>query len=217
MVREKALTRRQLVAGAIAAGSVVLSRPATAQQADPSAYFAGSAMDSSMVYRKTNFAMIQPVWRRQLVKYYSDEPPGTVVVDTNHHFLYLIFENKTALRYGVGVGLEGFQWFGRAEIDRKAAWPNWVPPPEMLKRRPDLPRFVAGGPDNPLGPRALYLYRNGVDLGYRIHGTVEPWSIGSDVSSGCIRMFPEDIMDLYQRCPIGTRVLVLKHIAARGA
>jgi lipoprotein-anchoring transpeptidase ErfK/SrfK len=151
-----------------------------------------------------------------MVKYFSDEPPGTVVVDTNNHFLYWVWENNTALRYGVGVGREGFQWFGRARIDRKALWPRWVPPPEMLKRQPDLPRMVEGGAaNNPLGPRALYLYRDGSDLGYRLHGTLEPWSIGHDVSSGCVRMFPEDIVDLYQRCPKGTGVLVLEHLGEK--
>jgi lipoprotein-anchoring transpeptidase ErfK/SrfK len=118
------------------------------------------------------------------------------------------------LRYGVGVGRDGFRWFGRARIDRKALWPRWVPPPEMRKRQPDLPEYVDGGADNPLGPRAMYLYRQGNDLGFRLHGTLEPWSIGSNVSSGCIRMFSEDVIDLYQRCPIGTRVLVLKVLGA---
>ena len=210
------INRRQFVAGGALAAAAVAS-PALGQQSSEAAYFSGTAVDNGVSFRTTNFAMIDPTWRRQLVKYYSDEPQGTVVVDTRNHFLYIIFENKTALRYGVGVGKEGFQWFGRAQIDRKAQWPNWVPPPEMLQRRPDLPRFVAGGPENPLGPRALYLYRDGTDLGYRLHGTVEPWSIGSDVSSGCIRMFPEDVIDLYQRCPVGTKVLVLRHIGSGDA
>ncbi|RUW77395.1 L,D-transpeptidase, partial [Mesorhizobium sp. M4B.F.Ca.ET.049.02.1.2] len=173
-----------------------------------------TATDNNFVYRKTNFAKIDKRWHRQIVKYFSSESVGTVVVDTRHHFLYLIMENKTAIRYGVGVGKEGFKWYGRATIDRRALWPQWVPPPEMLKRRPELPPMIAGGaPNNPLGPRALYLYRDGADIGYRLHGTLEPWSIGTDASSGCIRMFPEDIIDLYQRCPIGTAVEVLPHIA----
>nr|WP_209017442.1 L,D-transpeptidase [Roseibium aggregatum] len=179
------------------------------------AYFNGYQDDNGFRYRRTNFNRIHKGWQRQMVKYFSPEPPGTVVVDTKHHFLYWIWENNTALRYGVGVGREGFKWYGRARIDRKALWPRWVPPPEMLQRQPDLPRLVEGGAaNNPLGPRALYLYRDGRDLGYRLHGTLEPWSIGSDVSSGCIRMFPEDIIDLYQRCPKGTAVLVLEHLGA---
>jgi lipoprotein-anchoring transpeptidase ErfK/SrfK len=177
-------------------------------------YFAGTGFDNGHNFRLTNWKKIKPKWQRQLVKYKSIEPIGSVVVDTQNHFLYVVFENQTALRYGVGVGRDGFRWFGRARIDRKAMWPRWVPPPEMRKRQPDLPEYVDGGQDNPLGPRALYLYRQGNDLGYRLHGTMEPWSIGSNVSSGCIRMFSEDVIDLYQRCPIGTRVLVLKHLGA---
>ncbi len=207
-------TRRSLMwgAGAVAASSL-LPRPAAADAA--SKWFSGVAEDNGFAYRKTKFDVIKPQWRRQMVKYFSEEPAGTVVVDTRNHYLYWVWENNTALRYGVGVGKEGFQWFGHARIDRKALWPRWVPPPEMLQRRPDLPRLVEGGAaDNPLGPRALYLYRDGSDLGYRLHGTLEPWSIGNDVSSGCVRMFPEDVIDLYQRCPIGTRVLVLEHLGA---
>ena len=178
-------------------------------------YVVGLTPDNGFSFRKTNMALVPKEFRRQLVKYKHKEPPGTIVVDTANHFLYVTFENNTALRYGVGVGkTEGFQWFGRAQIMRKAVWPQWVPPPEMLQRRPELPRFMAGGPDNPLGPRAMYLYRDGRDLGYRIHGTVEPWSIGDDVSSGCIRLLPEDIVDLFQRSPVGTKVLVLKHLGA---
>lgn len=209
-----------LAGGTLAAGGPLWAKPAVPSAAEPqddSAYFNGTVADNGKAYRVTNFARIDKRWRRQLVKYDSPEPQGTVVVDTKNHFLYVVFENKTALRYGVGVGKEGFQWFGRAQIDRKAIWPDWVPPPEMLVRRPDLPRFVAGGIDNPLGPRALYLHRDGRDLGYRLHGTVEPWSIGSDASSGCIRMFPEDVVDLYGRCPVGTKVLVLKHLGSRDA
>src|SRR4029450_3545529 len=103
---------------------------------------------------------------------------------------------------------------GRARIDRKSIWPRWVPPPEMRERQPELPEFMDGGPDNPLGPRAMYLFRDGKDLGYRLHGTMEPWSIGSNVSSGCVRMFPGGVIALYQRCPIGTRVLVLRTLGA---
>ncbi|MDJ0514670.1 MAG: L,D-transpeptidase [Methyloceanibacter sp.] len=205
------LSRRTFTAGALATGLVAASTPVRAQA---SRYFAGRTEDNGFVYRNTNFKSIDETWHRQVVKYYSDEPIGTVVVDTRHHFLYMIYENQTALRYGVGVGREGFQWFGRARIDRRALWPRWVPPPEMRQRQPELPALVEGGAaDNPLGPRALYLYRDGVDTGYRLHGTLEPWSIGRNVSSGCIRMFPEDIIDLYQRAPNGTAVLVLEHIA----
>jgi lipoprotein-anchoring transpeptidase ErfK/SrfK len=209
------LTRRTFVASAgAAAASAALPGLGQAQVAG-SHWFAGITEDNGFQYRRTNFKAVKPQWKRQMVKFYSSEPPGTIVIDTRNHFLYWIWENNTALRYGVGVGKEGFQWFGHARVDRKALWPRWVPPPEMLERRPDLPRMVEGGAaDNPLGPRAMYLHRAGRDLGYRIHGTLEPWSIGSDVSSGCIRMFPEDVVDLYQRTPRGTRALVLEHLGA---
>ena len=202
------ITRRTFLVTAAAAAAT----PALAE-VNSELYFAGTIADHGFDFRKTNFDRIDKSWHRQLVNYTSSEAPGTIVVDTAHHFLYVIFENNTALRYGVGVGKEGFQWFGDAQIQRKAYWPEWVPPPEMLVRRPELPKFMAGGPDNPLGPRAMYLYREGKDLGYRLHGTTEPWSIGGDVSSGCIRMFPEDVIDLFQRSPIGSKVQVLKHLA----
>ena len=206
------ITRRAML-GALAA---VASLPgATRSYADAldDQYFAGAAQDNGFTYRATNMVSIDPVWRRQLVQYNHEQMPGTIIVDSANHFLYVTFENNTALRYGVGVGKEGFQWYGDAQVNRKEVWPGWTPPPEMLARRPELPRHMDGGPDNPLGPRAMYLYRNGRDLGYRLHGTVEPWSIGSDVSSGCIRLLPEDVMDLYQRTPIGTKVVVLNRLA----
>lgn len=212
------LTRRELLSGAAALGTASLAGDAFGYSKTYSksalTYFAGSAEDNGHTYRLTNWKKIKTHWRRQLVQYYSTEPQGSVVIDTTNHFLYVVFENQTALRYGVGVGRDGFRWYGRARIDRKALWPRWVPPPEMRERQPELPESMEGGPDNPLGPRALYLYRKGADLGYRLHGTTEPWSIGTNVSSGCVRMFPEDVIDLYQRCPIGTRVLVIKHLGA---
>jgi lipoprotein-anchoring transpeptidase ErfK/SrfK len=199
-------TRRSFIA-ATSLG-VVLPKTALAQtEAD---YFSGTAEDTGFQFRATNMALIPPELRRQLITYDHDLPPGTILVDTQQHFLYRTLEQNLAVRYGVGVGREGFQWFGSAQVMRKAVWPNWTPPPEMLKRQPDIPHFMKGGPDNPLGPRAMYLYRDGKDLLYRIHGTVEPWSIGSDVSSGCIRMLNEDVIDLFQRTPTGTPVTVLR-------
>lgn len=144
-------------------------------------------------------------YERQTVTYTGPHRAGTVVIDTPNRFLYLVGENGTALRYGIGVGRPGFEWAGSKSITRKAEWPAWTPPPEMLKRRPDLPRFMEGGPDNPLGARALYL---GSSL-YRIHGTNEPSTIGQAVSSGCIRMRNEDVTDLYGRVRVGTRVVVI--------
>ena len=211
----KSMTRRSFLAS-VAAGAA-LAPLAAAAEGNAALWFEGYTEDNGFAYRSTKFDVIDAALRRQMVQYYSSEPPGTVVVDTQHHYLYVIWGNDTALRYGVGVGREGFKWYGRAAIERKEVWPRWVSPPEMLERQPDLPRLVEGGDaGNPLGPRALYLYRDGRDLGYRLHGSLEPWLIGSDVSSGCIRMFPEDVIDLYQRCPIGTEVLVLEHIAEYG-
>jgi lipoprotein-anchoring transpeptidase ErfK/SrfK len=212
------MTRRDFLAGTAAIATLGWAAPVEGYSRKLSkaalTYFSGTAEDNGIIYRRTNWKKIALQWRRQLVEYLSSEPQGTVVVDTANHFLYVIFENQTALRYGVGVGRDGFRWYGRARIDRKALWPRWVPPPEMRARQPDLPEYVDGGADNPLGPRAMYLFRDGKDLGYRLHGTLEPWSIGSNVSSGCVRMFSEDVIDLYQRCPMGTRVLVIKHLGA---
>ena len=209
------LDRRRLLQGvAMLAGSLGATR-AFAQVAAPAdweKYFAGYAQDGEIQFPRTRLETLDSKWRRQLVKYKHKEPPGSIVVDTRENFLYIVFENNTALRYGVGVGREGFQWSGRAQIGRKSRWPGWTPPAEMLIRRPDLPPHMEGGPDNPLGARALYLFRDGRDLIYRIHGTNEPWSIGSDSSSGCIRMLNEDVIDIYRRIPVGTRVLVLEHL-----
>jgi lipoprotein-anchoring transpeptidase ErfK/SrfK len=206
------ISRRQFIQGSAASALIFATGAEAATNRD--AYFSGTVEDYGLTFRGTNWKKIQKKGRRQFVDYDSVEPPGTVVVDTSHHHLYVIFENKTALRYGVGVGRDGFRWYGRARVDRKAIWPRWTPPPEMRVRQPELPEYMEGGPKNPLGPRALYLFRSGRDLGYRLHGTTEPWSIGSNVSSGCIRMFSEDVIDLYQRCPQGTRVLVLRHLGA---
>lgn len=150
-------------------------------------------------------AQVHPTFLRQIVRYSTQERSGTIVVDTRAHFLYFVLGNGRALRYGIGVAKSGFEWSGTHRVTRKAEWPSWTPPAEMLKRRPDLPRHMTGGPSNPLGARALYL---GSTL-YRIHGTNEPWSIGQNVSSGCIRMTNADVVDLYGRVKLNTRVVVL--------
>jgi len=209
------ISRRDFVAGAASVAAAAGVSPAMAQNAN---WYSGTMADNGVTFRATNFGVVDPKWRRQMVIFNSQEKPGTIVIDTKTHFLYWIWENNTAMRYGVGVGKEGFQWYGRARVDRKVLWPRWVPPPEMLKRSPNLPKLVEGGsPKNPLGSRALYLFANGGDTGYRIHGNTSPWTIGKDASSGCIRMFNEDVIDLYQRCPIGTEVLVLEHLGGREA
>jgi lipoprotein-anchoring transpeptidase ErfK/SrfK len=150
---------------------------------------------------------------RREVAYDGREEPGTIVVDTDARYLYLVRENGRAIRYGIGVGNEGMAWSGRARIGRKASWPRWTPTPDMIRREPERnARWaggMAGGLRNPLGARALYLHDNGRDTLYRIHGTSEPWSIGQAVSSGCIRMFNHDVIDLYNRVPVGSPVVVL--------
>jgi len=148
---------------------------------------------------------VDPKFDRQTVAYQSNEQPGTIVIDTPHHFLFLVEDNGKAVRYGIGVGRPGFTWEGVKSITAKKEWPDWYPPSDMLRRRPDLPRYMAGGPENPLGARAMYL---GSTL-YRIHGSNEPWTIGSDVSSGCIRLRNADIIDLYGRVAVGAKVVVM--------
>jgi lipoprotein-anchoring transpeptidase ErfK/SrfK len=148
---------------------------------------------------------LPPQYRRTLVDYRTKEPAGTIIVDTPNTYLYLVLGNGKALRYGVGVGREGFTWAGAQKVTRMAEWPDWTPPEEMIERQPYLPRFMAGGPGNPMGARALYL---GATV-YRIHGTNQPSTIGTFVSSGCIRLTNEDVADLYTRVKVGTRVVVL--------
>jgi len=151
--------------------------------------------------------------RRQMVAYPTSEPAGTIVIDTPHTYLYLTLGGGQALRYGIGVGREGFTWSGVETIVRKAEWPDWIPPVEMVARQPYLPRWVGGGPGNPLGARALYLG----NTDYRIHGTNDPTTIGKHVSSGCIRLQNADVIDLFNRVGIGTKVVVLPNSGARAA
>jgi lipoprotein-anchoring transpeptidase ErfK/SrfK len=152
---------------------------------------------------------VDPAFLPRLVDYQTTENPGTIVIDTRSRYLYVVLESGKAQRYGVGVGREGFGWSGRVRVGRKAEWPTWTPPAEMRRRQPYLPISMAGGPDNPLGARALYLYDGGRDTLFRIHGSNEPWTIGHAVSSGCIRMRNEDVIELYNRTSVGVRVVVL--------
>jgi lipoprotein-anchoring transpeptidase ErfK/SrfK len=175
--------------------SVIFSAPpANNKFAEPPSRGAGPAV-----------AGTESRFNRQEVAYEGGHTPGTIIIDTPNKFLFLVQANGRALRYGIGVGRPGFEWAGVKHITRKAEWPDWRPPPEMLKRRPDLPRYMAGGIENPLGARALYL---GSSL-YRIHGTNEPQTIGRAVSSGCIRMKNDDVTDLYERVKVGTKVIVI--------
>jgi lipoprotein-anchoring transpeptidase ErfK/SrfK len=152
-------------------------------------------------------------FKRQIVDYRTNEAPGTIIIDTPNTYLYLVMGNGRAMRYGIGVGREGFTWSGVQTITKKAEWPDWTPPAEMIQRQPYLPRFMSGGPGNPLGARAMYL---GGTI-YRIHGTNAPTTIGGRVSSGCIRMVNEDVMDLYSRVNVGTKVIVLPNSERRAA
>ncbi|WP_456843458.1 L,D-transpeptidase [Bradyrhizobium sp. USDA 4486] len=148
---------------------------------------------------------------RQVVDYASRQPPGTVIIDTKNTFLYFVLSDTQAMRYGIGVGREGFAWSGEQTVARKAEWPDWRPPAEMIGRQPYLPRFMAGGPGNPLGARAMYLG----ETEFRIHGTNKPDTIGKRVSSGCIRLTNEDVVDLYERVKVGAKVIVLPATVAR--
>jgi lipoprotein-anchoring transpeptidase ErfK/SrfK len=159
-----------------------------------------------------------PAFAREVVTYPSREPPGTIIIDPGSHFLYLVQGGGQAIRYGVGVGGEGFGWSGLATVHAKQEWPDWYPPAEMLQRKPELREHMAqlqsglgmvGGPENPIGARALYLWQGNKDTLYRIHGTNEPWTIGHNVSSGCIRLTNDDVVDLYNLTPVGTNVVVL--------
>lgn len=157
-------------------------------------------------------APIDPKYHRQRVRYDGVGGPGSIVVDTNDKFLYAVEQGGWATRYGVGVGQAGLSLKGNATVGRKAVWPSWTPTENMMRRKPRLVQYaggVPGGPDNPLGARALYLYRGNVDTMFRVHGTNEPWSIGRAVSSGCVRLLNDDIIDLYDRTPVGTSVLVI--------
>ena len=167
---------------------------------------------------QTRSREIDPAFRRTEVDYATREPRGTIIVDPSEYFLYFVQDGGRALRYGVGVGSEGFSWSGISKVHDKQEWPDWYPTPEILQRRPEvIPHLtqlrsgigMRGGPENPLGARALYLWQGKKDTLYRIHGTNEPWTIGRNVSSGCIRMVNEDAIDLYDRTPVGTKVVVL--------
>ena len=155
---------------------------------------------------------LNPRFRRKHVEYHGSEPSGTIVVNTSERFLYHIEEDGWATRYGVGVGEQGLSLKGQATIGRKAEWPSWTPTANMMRRKPRLVQYaggVEGGPNNPLGARALYLYRGNSDTMFRLHGTNEPWTIGTAVSSGCIRLTNDDVVHLYERTSVGTTVLVI--------
>jgi len=190
---------------------------------DYEAMYAGF-QDGGFEVPPVKLSQIKKGFMRKLVDYQTVEQPGTIVIDPAARYLYHILPNGKAMRYGIGPGREGFAWSGVAEIHSKQEWPDWYPPKEMIAREPQLRRSLAqlqsgigmhGGPGNPLGARAMYLWQGNKDTLFRIHGTVEPWSIGTHASSGCIRMINQDAIDLYSQTPVGTRVVVLGHAQPR--
>jgi lipoprotein-anchoring transpeptidase ErfK/SrfK len=198
-----------LLSAPLAACQNQLSQPApSAALDDESAWYIGSMEDKPFNVPLVDRSRMKPELARQTVAYNGPEKPGSIVVDIDQRFLYLVEENGRATRYGVGVGRQGFSWRGVAYVGRKGVWPAWSPTTTMVSLKPDLPRYREAGLDNPLGARALYLYQGGRDTLFRIHGTNEPWSIGEQVSSGCVRMLNEDVVDLYNRVPNGATVYV---------
>ena len=226
-----ALTRRNLLLGLSATSLAACSRsldvaefgldPATtgsirpkisvdAAVTNPAVMYA-SVTEGSFVLPEIPYEKIPREFRRQIVPDPTGEAPGTIVVDLKQHFLYLVQPGGDALRYGVGIGKAGFEWSGRANIQYKKQWPTWTPPREMIARKPELVKWAGGQPggvDNPLGARALYIFKDGVDTGYRIHGSPEWWTIGQNMSSGCVRLINQDIIDLYNRVSGKTTVVV---------
>ncbi len=192
--------------------SPVAKPPVTAAALNDQAHY-GPVVDSGLSVPAVPVAEVPAEYQRQLVAYETDQPVGTIIIDPSSKHLYLVTAPKKALRYGIAVGRAGFGWSGEADIVDRTTWPKWIPPYEMIDRRPELEKFrdvgQPGGLTNPLGARALYLKTNGVDYGYRIHGTPEWETIGHNASSGCIRMINQDVMDLYNRVPDGTHVVVL--------
>lgn len=221
------LSRRRFIGMSLAsAAALVLPSPAIpAEQAmaktqiyDPkSRKWVNYDSRKAREYYTRNKKQPPEAFRAQVVRFRTAEKPGTIIIDGNQHYLYLVQSGGSAIRYGIAVGRDGFGWAGIVKVGRTAEWPVWTPPPEMVKRDEKARKWAAGmpgGPDNPLGARALYLYEGNEDTIYRIHGTPEPWTIGLDVSSGCIRMRNEDIVDLHSRIEVGAKVIVLMQGAA---
>ncbi len=199
-----------LAAGAVIAilAGVPAAQPAMAEEART------NARGEVILPKGAAHKPVPDKYKRRSVRLATNEAPGTVIVDTHNRFLYFVEGRNRATRYGIGVGREGFGWSGVTRVGRKAEWPDWIPPKEMIARERKkghiLPARQAGGPDNPLGARALYLYKpKGGDTGFRIHGTNQPWSIGLNLSSGCIRMMNQDVEHLYSRVPEGSKVVVI--------
>lgn len=218
MKNDTTVSRRSLLAGFFGvtalgvAGCQSVPEPTmtTAPEDYDDSWYIGSIPDQPFDIPLVDRSRMKPELMRQTVPYSGGEKAGTIVVNIDERFLYFVQSDNTALRYGIGVGRQGFSWRGVAEVGRKGVWPEWRPTTTMKRILKGLPEHMAGGVDSPLGARALYLYQNGQDILFRIHGTNEPWSIGEQVSSGCIRMLNEDIFDLYNRVKTGTVVKVRK-------
>jgi lipoprotein-anchoring transpeptidase ErfK/SrfK len=204
-------TRLAAVFGVLAIGATAFSAPATAAPLPLFPFFMAPPTEAAppplqaAPEEEDQTFQLPARLRRQVVNYSTREAPGAIIIDTPNTYLYLVLGNGRAMRYGIGIGRDGFTWSGVQTITRKAEWPAWTPPPEMIARQPYLPRHMAGGPGNPLGARAMYL---GGTI-YRIHGTNAPETIGTRVSSGCLRLTNEDVKDLYSRVSVGTKVIVL--------
>ncbi|AJC78066.1 MULTISPECIES: L,D-transpeptidase [Rhizobium] len=196
----------------LAAAGLVLSLMSTSAFAAPAG--SDNAQRPAQVVRVAQMPKyVKPQFKRKKVRLVTTEAAGTVIIDTNNKYLYLVEGNNRATRYGIGVGRDGFGWSGIVKIGRKAEWPAWTPPAEMRRREAAkghiIPAYQEGGEDNPLGARAMYLYQGGRDTIFRIHGTNQPWTIGLNMSSGCIRMMNADVMHLYDRAAVGTKVIVI--------
>ncbi len=203
-VRVSLLARAAFAAAIVAAAAVL---PGTSASAAPQEDMSIPEQPGYQPTREEE--QLTGAYEKQEVFFRANEASGTIIIDTKQRFLYLVQGDNRAIRYGIGVGRDGFQWSGLLRISRKQEWPDWRPPPEMIERQPYLPRFMAGGPGNPLGARAMYL---GQTI-YRIHGTNQPQTIGKAVSSGCFRLVNEDVIDLYGRVPVGTKVIVKQAVA----
>jgi lipoprotein-anchoring transpeptidase ErfK/SrfK len=212
-------TRRRFLALAIGAVGATVASPALAAKVRVPEEVARLARriyaampDEPFPIPAVDISRLHPDYYRRLVSYPTTERPGTVVVDTQSHFLYLVMPEQKAVRYGVGLGREGFAWAGRGIIQFKREWPTWTPPAEMIERQPELERYrngMAPGLDNPLGARALYIFQRGTDTLYRVHGSGEVASIGNAVSSGCVRLLHQDVVDLYNRVPTPSPIVVI--------
>jgi len=211
------MQRRHFIAGLTAMSAVPITlNLAHAQQTiapmlDPDVLLYAGIHGEAFDIPPVDVSLIQPGYRRQLTDYTTTERPGTIVVDTAHRYLYLVAEDGKAMRYGVGIGRDGFTWSGRGEIRLKREWPTWTPPSEMIVRQPELEPYrngMAPGLDNPLGARALYIFQDGRDTLYRVHGTSDPTTIGLAVSSGCVRLINQDVVDLYNRVAVGSAIVV---------